>query len=344
MNFSTLPPYSNRGAENTYGSGLIACVDWLQATFKSDTIIQEVLSFFNLENSTFLDIGGQYGYKNGITSNGIFFYFNGNDGMGTHLQITGTGCRYLEHIKEDFSWIKFFAFIDSYDEYNITRLDIALDDFRDKMSIAMLRKKIKKGECISLFRDSKHIETINIADGESKGETLYFGNPSSRLQIRFYEKNLEMLNKGIEHDINSWNRYELQLRKDRAETMFNILLHKHDDDFSSEVKGILSKYIRFANKDNNLNRSRWKTYKPWKDFINEVDKIKLTKNPTEKDLLDTLTHIKKQYGPTLAMLHNADIDLNKLAQEEHGRMRDKHLKKLSDYKKESHREMGNWEK
>ena len=47
------PRICNTGAQNTWSSGLIACVDWFQATFKNVTTLQDIFDILGLEISSF---------------------------------------------------------------------------------------------------------------------------------------------------------------------------------------------------------------------------------------------------------------------------------------------------
>lgn len=332
---STYPPSCNTGAENTLESGLIACVDWLQVTFKNEIGFKRIFDFLGLEKNDFTEINGLYGYPNGLTLNGIFIFYGARFEMGTHLQITGSGCRYLENYFTDFSWVDFFRRLTNFPDYNITRLDIALDDYKGIFTIDEIARKVKRGELISKFQKTIQIETIENSSGDSKGKTLYFGKPSSRLQIRMYEKNHERKNKGIDHDHQVWNRTELQLKKERAMKMFEIIISEDEEDFSKYVKGVLNNYMRFANRSKDENRSRWKTWAKWKKFIGEVEKIKLTHSEPEKDLIDTYLWLDKQASPSLAMMVKAGIDLNEFVLSGESRLTEIHLKKINDYIKKT---------
>lgn len=47
------PRTRNTGAQNTRSSDLIACVDWLRATFKNVMTLQDIFDVFGLEISSF---------------------------------------------------------------------------------------------------------------------------------------------------------------------------------------------------------------------------------------------------------------------------------------------------
>ncbi|KFZ41936.1 hypothetical protein JS80_13425 [Anoxybacillus sp. KU2-6(11)] len=70
---------------------------------------------------------------------------------------------------------------------------------------------------------------------------MYFGSPSSDIQIRFYEKKK---NVQMELDIDVWNRTEVQLRDLRAYVVAQVIA---DDvlPLGEIVAGILRNYIQF---------------------------------------------------------------------------------------------------
>ena len=78
-------------------SGLSIIIDWLQFTIKgndvnTDTIIINTL-LLDVNNFIQLD-HGKMGYKSQLFYNNISVLYNGNDGMGTHVIISGQACRY----------------------------------------------------------------------------------------------------------------------------------------------------------------------------------------------------------------------------------------------------------
>lgn len=325
------PPASNRGAENTYESGLVALVDWFQLTLKIEEGFQKLLDFFScLDGAFFIPVNGQYGYKQCVWCNGIFIFFDGHEDMGIHLQLTGQGCRYLETM-DNFSWVEFFNYVHNLGNYNITRLDIALDDFVKHFTLEQVVKKIKRAEIQSRFKKCRRIETIDLQTGDSEGNTLYFGQPTSRVQIRFYEKNHERRAKGYEHNIDFWNRYELQLRKERAKAMFDIILCKNDNRFANEVKGVLKHYIRFLNRGKDSNKSRWDTWGKWDKFIGSVETIKLTVSEVEKDLMDSHNWVSDSVSATIAMLDYAGLDINYYKDIGYSKLKEKHLMMINKY-------------
>lgn len=74
-----LPPYPNRGVQNTLQSGLRACVDWLQVTFKNIKNLQEIFDVLGLDSEDFIEFeNGKYGYHSHVRFGHIAIYYSSN--------------------------------------------------------------------------------------------------------------------------------------------------------------------------------------------------------------------------------------------------------------------------
>jgi phage replication initiation protein len=274
------PPLGNTGVLCTHPNGLRALVDWVSFTFTSeDFSLENVFNLLNLEQKNFVPFGGKvYGYISHIQYQGITIHYDGQKGMGIHIEITGQGCRWYENGREEYgkSWDKLFSEILENDGH-FTRLDVAIDDFHGYFRIPRLVTLIKKQCLISKFRRAKPIEDIEIGSGESIGTTIYYGRPQSEIQIRMYEKNFERLSAGVEVDekVTCWNRTEIQARDMRA---YAIARHiaKGDMELGELVSGILANYLRFVKPTNDSNRRRWPTAPFWEKFLRNAQKISLS--------------------------------------------------------------------
>ena len=299
------PPYCNTGAENTNQSGLRACVDWVQATFKNLFSYQELVDILGLKSNEFYDCGGMYGYKSGLRFGHIAIFYDGNAEMGIHLEMSGQGCREYESYNQ-LSWKELFLECFRHDAH-FSRLDVAVDDFRGYFTISSLKRRIKNRECISKFKNAISIEKLDLESGDSKGETIYFGSASSRLQVRMYEKNHERQGKGfeLEEGLDVWNRVELQTRNERSETIATLIATDYQE-LGKMVCGILKHYIRFAIPDKkDSNRSRWKTAKFWEKFLGQVEKLRLSEVAPDRTVEKTLSWVDRQVTPSLAVLYEA---------------------------------------
>jgi phage replication initiation protein len=302
------PRPRNTGAQNPSKSGLRACVDWVQATFKifgSELIDEFIFSVLGLDPADFREVNGEHGYQKCKRLDNIAIYYDGAAGMGVHLKMSGQGCRLYEALSRDKKpWsVLLGMFLDM--EANFTRLDGAIDDFDGYFKIDQVVRKIKKGELVSKFKQARSMESIEIKTGDSKGTTIYFGSAKSRIQIRMYEKNLERENAGheLEEGITCWNRTEVQARDERAQAIAEVIAE--DGDIGKVVSGILKHYLRFVVKGKDKKRSRWGTAPFWERFLGDVEALKLTEKAPDRTIEKTKAWLEKQVAPSLAALIKA---------------------------------------
>ncbi|SOC16564.1 phage replication initiation protein [Ureibacillus xyleni] len=319
-------PYSNRGVENTLENGLRACVDWVEATFKTVGTEQLVTDLLQMNFDKFYPDTGRYGYRRSIRCGSISVYFDGQEDMGIHLEMKGRGCREYEGYNL-LSWKELFEVFLRY-EVSFSRLDIAVDDFKGFFKLKEIQKKIKGRELVSKFKLANIQQSYETRTGLGQGLTIYYGSSKSDIQIRMYDKLSERSNNNynVPKDINFWNRTEVQLRNERAQTVAKILATEEDGErtIGQTVCGILKHYIRFTIKGKEKNRSRWKTARFWDKFLNGVDALSLSTNPVEPQTVEEKEMwFMNQAAPTYALILDAyGGDPKKMAQlAKYGRQR-----------------------
>lgn len=184
-----------------------------------------------------------------------------------------------------------------------TRIDLALDDYRENLNLDRIHDKIKNSEITTKFRNFSVYEgqVYSIIEsgkiGKNTAKTIYLGDlKTSEIVVRIYDKGKK------ENVPYHWVRVEFQLRKDSADQYINN--HTLVDSFTGEIKKgegsekVLSEikfedrdfrklayyYIRFIeprlNKKGQLIHKRhWNTSKFWIDFlgVSEGQKIGLPK-------------------------------------------------------------------
>lgn len=336
----SVPPTSNRGAQNTDQSGFRSLVDWFSFTLKNVQTPQEVIQILGLEEEDFFEtkIGGK-GYMSQLRFGNISIYYNGKENMGIHVEISGQGCRQFETTSY-LSWSRLFALLMNFD-YNITRLDLAVDDFTGLLKLQTIKRKIRDTLVTSRFKSAIEIRKTKLADGSSMGDTVYFGSGQSMIQVRFYDKKLEQLhekNKDLEQGLENWVRVEVQTRDDRAQTLAEILAFESHT-VGQAVRGILSNYIRFLVKGHQKNKTYWNTAPFWEKFLNNVEKLGLTQVAPDRSIQRTYNWIEKQVNPAFALLYeafNKDSELlYELLHDGYSRMDKKHLEVLNRWNKEN---------
>lgn len=307
------PRIGNTGAQNTLQSGLRACIDWVQVTFKNVSVDDLITHILNLDLEEFRESNGEYGYQKCKRLDNIAVYYEGASNMGIHLKMTGQGCRLYEALsKNKKPWSLLFGmFLDMGAKF--TRIDGAIDDFQGYFKIAQVVRKIKRGELVSKFQKARSMESIEIKSGESKGMTIYYGSSKSRIQIRMYEKDFERENAGfeLEEDITIWNRTEVQARDERAQKIAEIIAK--GENIGNVVAGILNYYLRFVVKGKDANRARWRTAPFWEKFLGEVEALKLTEKAPDRTVEKMEQWLERQVAPSLAVLVKAyDGDVGRL--------------------------------
>lgn len=321
--------------ENSY------LIDWLSFTIQTDVngvgkkAVREFLKQMNLNALPFAENEtGRHGYNRSLSlQNYINVYYNEvkfneydvNNAdkldriikMGVHFEFTGQGCRILEQDKD---WGDWFNLLNALN-VRYSRIDIALDDFIGLLDFDLMEEKIKKGEVISLSRtrnieaslDFKKAEKLD-NNGKSKGKTIYFGNKSSLMMIRFYDKKREQQAKKIFCPFDFWQRYEIVLKREKAIDFVEKL--KSGENFSDLYLKVMSGLIRFVEPSDDKNKARWKTSPFWDDFIKGSEPIKLERKNLDPSLDKTIKWVSESVLGSLQLLievaKKGDLDLLEL--------------------------------
>lgn len=296
---------------------LICLVDWLSCTIKTmevtdsegrihrqDVTLSFLYLLLGIPESEWIEMPrGLHGYHHQKACGDIRILYGGTGDMGMHIQMSGQGCRQWETYWGQ-SWETLFGRLwDA--EANFSRLDIAVDDIRygdDKpyFKVADLIRRTKRGLCRSKWRKAMRQETIKVGDGSSNGHTIYYGSNQSLLQLRIYEKNKERQNAGheLEEDLSCWNRIELQLSDDRAQTAVHWVLKGMSG--GELMFGILSQYINFTDNNGDENKARWPISQFWLDFLGDALKLKLAAKAPDKTIPSKQAWIQEQVEATIA--------------------------------------------
>lgn len=240
-------------------------IDQQNETYYTLIDILELLGLSDFEN-LFESCNGFYGYKERIYYGGISIHTN-NPNTDTYLiEMSGKGCRTFEtYSKSDFTSL--FLFLYHFKHIcNVTRLDIAYDDFGGLLQKDVILKHITSRFYITKFK-SIYSEISYTADDW----TLYFGSKKSDVMFRLYDKAAE---RDCKDKIPHWLRWEIQLRDDFAREFLNKIIAE-DLNIGAIFKGVLYNYLRFCKETKDTNKQRWKLAKWYADFLGSVAKIKL---------------------------------------------------------------------
>lgn len=293
-----MPPASNTGAQNTLKNRVL--LDWCAFTVPVGIVIQNLLM---IPFDYFEELPkGANGYKRQATFSGITIQWDGQEGMGIHIEMTGKGCRTYEGLHGDV-WRALFIEVKE-NGGHFTRIDLALDDFEKKIMMRTIESKVRRGHVRSRWRDARVLNKINLEEGVHIGRTVYFGSSSSRITARFYDKALEQRAKGVTDNIpEHWVRCEMQCRDERAEKIVQYLIELYYAPFGELVSMFLRNYLEFVNPNKlDRNKSRWMVSQWWDDFLVETGKLKLTIKPEKRDLDKVKLWLENQVAASLAML------------------------------------------
>lgn len=340
------PSYTNRRVTRQKNN-LTALIDWCQITVKDVdlfTVITDILkiplSLMELQNK-----------GKGIAGHELVAVFDNIKILkptgkiqynGFQILMSGSGCRNYENFlvinKE--TWFDFFARVCQY-HVNFPRIDLAIDDHKPYLNIPELIRLTKQGLISSQLRNYSENASGELSESipVHKGNTLYLGSSNSDFRIVFYEKGYEQVEKfGKELDRN-WNRYELRFRQERANKVAQELIARRD--VAEIAMSVLNGKIRFLEQPENKSTSRkrlYPTYPPWKLFMQDIEKIKLTIQPQKKTLDSIWNWLESSVAPSLKLFSKiGELDNYDYIQAliEQAKMNDTQIKIFEDYKKSS---------
>lgn len=331
------PPYTNRGAQITIPPENRSIIDWVAFTLMVDDPYQ-VLPILDLSPSLFTEFSfGFSGYRKSLRFGNISVYYEGRDGMGCHVEMSGQGCRQYEGQFQENPWQGLFTTVLAAGG-KFTRLDLAIDNVDGALSLERICAALQAQEVRTLFGEWRRIVKGGFREGERiTGETIYLGSSKSHVMFRIY-------NKAQESGINGqWIRFEIQLREKRAQEAARLFAAQGD--VGMLTTGIINNYFAIINVDDS-NVSRCTLQSWWAAWLESTEKIRLATEKATKLVSDTMEFIKRQYAPSFAMInrHLGKKGFAEFVQETvddgHNRMSAKHEQMLAASAAGSRREGG----
>ena len=116
-------------------------------------------------------------------------------------------------------------------------MDVALDDRAAGVSIAQVKQAVDAGQAVTRSQKFQVLAGSSLRAGTSTGDTLYFGSRESQTMLRVYDKRLELEQKGREEAKDYGVRWELELKKDRAQACAKALLTLPPEDWREFLVG-----------------------------------------------------------------------------------------------------------
>ena len=121
--------------------------------------------------------------------------------------------------------------MDSEQDGHLTRLDCALDDRNSCVPLSRIRQAIATGQGVTRADRMQRTSSSSIHKAIPSGETLYLGSPHSQTLLRIYDKRLELQAKEREEWQDYGIRWELELKKDRAQVCGQVLSYLEETDW-----------------------------------------------------------------------------------------------------------------
>ncbi|WP_429957971.1 replication initiation factor domain-containing protein [Enterococcus sp. AZ196] len=296
-------------AERERQSPLEAIIDYLRVSFplkKADKIFTEVLG---IRQEFFEEIESHmYGYVGGYRLDYIqVLYSKNNDERGVLVQLSGQGCRQFEAFLEaqGRTWFDFFYACLDY-RCRVTRLDLAINDYKEYLSIPTLLNKVLRQELISRFRKFEFNGSGSIAEKRQEGTSIYFGSKRSEFYITFYQKDYEQARK-LNIPVNEVpikNRYELRFKNKRAMLVIDQFLRTGD--LPSIILGIMRDYMLFTDSKFGVLRKHWKINKKWDFFLGDAERMRLAVEPNDQLYERSKNWFKRTAAATAKMIQEVD--------------------------------------
>ena len=239
-----------------------AFVDWLSLSFPPNVQIEtleQLLQGLVLPGELIADKGGD-GYKSSYRNfdRSIVLLVNGgHEKMGPHLRLTGKSC---ERLQENLFQLASQSIALG---AKIARLDLSVDEHAGVLDLDEVQAALKDGCLTSKYRKEPRVEEFyNSQTGKVVGKIIRFGSRTGKVSIRFYDKAMQQ---GKDF---RWLRIEIELKKKAAQQavedwIFGTTL---DELFF----GVLSSYLKFRQRGNGRNRSRWPLAPWWEEFLEQV--------------------------------------------------------------------------
>ena len=244
--------------------------DWLTFTTKIHSL-SGVVSLLGFENVPFEQLRGRYCYADRLYYDGINIMYNGREDMGICVELSGQGCRNFETLgngdyQQIFDLINENWNVDSDKrQMNISRLDVAYDDFEKILDLNYLMLAAQRGEYVSRCKD---VEVIF----SNKGCSVCHGSRlQSNVYVRIYDKKIE---RGLD-DLDHWVRCEMKFKDETARGFISL-----GGDIRKNYFDVLNNYLRYVvSSDNVSNKSMLQTSPEWLRFIESWETVSIFDKP-----------------------------------------------------------------
>lgn len=245
---------------------LFAKFDYVRVSFKTNNVQNVIEKVLKMDIDYFVpDEKAYYGYLESYSLGDIIVMssLKGSE-KGVLIQFSGRGCRNYDAVLDELNdtWFNFFQRCKNFNGH-FTRIDVAVDDTEEIMSINSMKEKMEFGLFQMEFRNWYPYGK------EESGITLYFGSRKSEMFFRFYQKGLEIASKeGIPvEEVEVKNRYEIVMKNEKAAKFIDQFLN--GSNVGGMALGLMSQYLAFYDLKNEkavLNLS-WYNLIYFRDYV-----------------------------------------------------------------------------
>lgn len=292
------PPATNRGVLSTSGWSYEFGVDWLQATFRNPTVtVEEVresldglLGGAGFEPSE-RGVPGYAMVETGV-SGAYFAWHPEREEMGKHWCLPAQALARVEG--DDPLRAVRYAVVGG---CRISRMDVRLDVPADVLTPALMDEWARAGLLVTRAQQARWVDGYDVRTGEARGGTWYLGSPKSERMLRVYDKQAES-GEGPPR-----TRIEMQLRDHAANALALAMLEAEDpiEAFLDALVGYVD--VRLLDNPQPERRTR---HPEWDAVMQGARAAKVAKPPRRPSLERAREWLRRQLGPTLAVLVEAD--------------------------------------
>lgn len=283
------PPAVTRGQKTVVG--VVVGVDWLQLTFPDnlDGAVDLASVALGCEPGDWARLEhGSLGYREGMIGPGqARIWWDAPDRLDVHVWLPGEACRLAGDVR-----LQDYLVAAEAVGAKATRVDVALDDYDRVVAPVAVQEALQGPDAVTHARQYLTHQGGRVGSPELTGETVYLGAPSSRQRLRVYDKGLES---DGELDCIRW---ELQSRKQAAETMAVALAHK---DWREVAASRLVGFVDFRDRASHSEVEKRKRLPWFQELVGLVRKASAYLAEEPRTVEQVISWLDRAIGPCLAV-------------------------------------------
>lgn len=286
------PPATNRGALITS----VFLVDWLEYTLPDGTLPGAAVPFLDAAGLDWTELDhGFYGYAKAKRWGQIMVMWEGREGMGVHVRLSGQGCREAEALGVT-DWPAVYRQLLELGA-SFSRTDYALDDRDGLLDMGCIVDAVRRGAYTSPANRWTVTEGGH-KKGDQDGVTVQIGARVSETVVRIYDKQAEQ---GLD-DGATWIRVELELKGERAQ-LAAVAFSNPDGAGAMVIVGLVRRHLDFKDEDQgDSNVTRQTSASWWERFLDGASKVKLSTAPALRTIEQVRQWVHRQVAPSLSLL------------------------------------------